>query len=185
MQGEYYLRGVMETASGFKLNADSTFEFFYTYGALDRYGSGKWKEVNGNIIFESRPRPERDFALTKSEKSPGNFTTIRIISDNKLVLHYVDAMIKNGIAVLQKSTDNDGVIRIPKQPVDSVALLFRLCPDRYSTFQISNKEHNYLEFRLEPWIAEVFFENFNLKFENNRLTGKHPLMRGEAFVYVK
>ena len=38
--GEYYLQGVIETASGFKLNDDSTFEFFFSYGALDRYGSG-------------------------------------------------------------------------------------------------------------------------------------------------
>lgn len=185
MQGEYYLRGVMETASGFKLNADSTFEFFYSYGALDRYGSGKWREVNGNIIFESRPRPQKDFALVKSEKSPGSFTTIRIIDNNEHILRYVDAVIKNGITLLEKSTDNDGIIQIPKQPIDSVALLFRICPDRYSSFQILNKEDNYLEFRLEPWIAEVFFEKFNLKFENNRLTGKHPLIRGEAFVYVK
>jgi len=28
--GAYYLKGVMETASGFKLNADSTFEFFFS-----------------------------------------------------------------------------------------------------------------------------------------------------------
>jgi hypothetical protein len=27
--GEYYLRGVMETACGFKLNEDSTFQFFF------------------------------------------------------------------------------------------------------------------------------------------------------------
>ena len=185
MKGEYYLRGVMETASGFKLNADSTFEFFYSYGALDRYGSGKWKQVNGNIIFESRPRPQKDFTLLKSEKSPGNFTTIRIIDNNENILRYVDAVIKNGISVLEKTTGNNGIIRIPKQPVDSVALLFRLCPDRYSTFKVPDKEHNYFEFRFEPWIAEVFFEKFNLKFENNRLTGKHPLMRGEAFVYQK
>jgi hypothetical protein len=28
--GEYYLRGVMETASGFRFNADSTFDFFFS-----------------------------------------------------------------------------------------------------------------------------------------------------------
>ena len=36
--GEYYLNGVMETASGFRVNADSTFEFFFSQGALDRQG---------------------------------------------------------------------------------------------------------------------------------------------------
>src|SRR5687768_17783125 len=67
MHGEYYLRGVMETASGFKLNTDSTFEFFYTYGALDRYGSGTWKQVDNIVTFNSRTQPGRDFAILKSE----------------------------------------------------------------------------------------------------------------------
>jgi hypothetical protein len=34
--GEYYLEGVMETASVFQLNPDSSFNFFFSYGALDR-----------------------------------------------------------------------------------------------------------------------------------------------------
>ena len=51
--GEYYLKGVRETASGFKLNADSTFEFFFSYGALDRMGSGTWQKQGDQIIFSS------------------------------------------------------------------------------------------------------------------------------------
>ena len=185
MQGEYYLRGVMETASGFKLNADSTFQFFYSYGALDRYGSGTWKQVDGNIIFNSRSQPAKDFAFIKSEKAPGNFMTLRIIDNNEMVLRYVDAVFKSGNAITEKSTDNNGMIKIPKQKFDSVALLFRLCPDRYSTFLIPDKEHNYFEFRIEPWIAEVFFKNFSLKVENNNLKGKHPLLEGTSFAYEK
>ena len=42
--GTYLLQGVREMASGFELKADSTFEFFFSYGALDRYGKGKWKQ---------------------------------------------------------------------------------------------------------------------------------------------
>ena len=55
--GEYYLRGVMETASGFKLNPDSSFQFFFSYGALDRMGSGKWTVRGNELILNSRPRP--------------------------------------------------------------------------------------------------------------------------------
>jgi len=29
----YYVRVVMETGSGFKLNEDSSFQFFYSYGS--------------------------------------------------------------------------------------------------------------------------------------------------------
>jgi hypothetical protein len=46
--GIYNLEGVMETASGFKLNADSTFEFYFSYGALDSMvkGSGNLSTIN-------------------------------------------------------------------------------------------------------------------------------------------
>lgn len=185
MQGEYYLRGVMEAASGFKLNADSTFEFFFSYGALDRYGSGRWKQVDGRIIFDSRPQPPKDFALIKSEKVPGNMTTIRIIDSNEMILRYVDAIVRQGNVSTEESTDEAGVITIPKQSLDSIALLFRLCPDRFSHFQVADKTDNYFEFRLEPWIAEVFFKDFTLKMENNKLTGKHPLLTGESYSFVK
>lgn len=185
MQGEYYLRGVMETASGFKLNDDSTFQFFYSYGALDRYGSGTWKQQNGKIIFESAPQPPKDFALLKSEIRKGSNTTIRIIDNNEMILRYVDVVFKAGNNYIEKSTDNEGLIEIPNRSVDSIALQFRLCPDRFSGFQIQDKTNNYFEFRVEPWIAEVFFKNFSLATDNNKLVGKHPLLRGESFNYLK
>ena len=34
--GEYSLKGMPEMAAGFKFNEDSTFQFFYIYGAADR-----------------------------------------------------------------------------------------------------------------------------------------------------
>ncbi len=185
MHGEYYLRGVMETASGFKLNPDSTFEFFFSYGALDRYGSGTWKHVNGNIIFDSRPQPPRDFALIKSKKVPGENTIIRIVDSNEMILRYVDANVKQGNLLIEESADEAGMITIPEKSIDSIALLFRLCPDRFSHFPVDDKTHNYFEFRLEPWIAEVFFKNLSLKLENNKLSGRHPLLTGESYSFVK
>src|SRR6476620_8502486 len=64
--GVYNLRCVMEMASGFKLNNDSSFEFYFSYGALDRYGSGKWSMNNDNIVFTSKPSPGKDFKLAGS-----------------------------------------------------------------------------------------------------------------------
>src|SRR5450432_943541 len=63
LPGEYYLQGVMETASGFLLKPDSSFQFFFSYGALDRHGSGKWAVKENKLILNSAARPEYDFAL--------------------------------------------------------------------------------------------------------------------------
>jgi len=185
MTGEYYLRGVMETASGFKLNADSTFQFFFSQGALDRGGSGTWSVKDGTIIFKSRNRPAKDFALLESKIIPGDTITIQIKDNNQHLLRYVDCSIKTKKGVLSESTNSEGIARFAFKEPETIALLFRFCPDRYSVFAVDDKRNNYFSFRFESWIAEVFFDHFALRIEDGQLTGGHPLLEGDRFSYEK
>jgi hypothetical protein len=186
LSGEYLLEGVMETASGFKLNADSTFQFFYSVGALDRYGSGKWSVYDSVVVFNtSKPRPAKDFAMITSRQIPGNLITIKIVEKNTVILPFTECSIKSGPLKTMKRANEEGFARFQKQDMDAISLLFTLCPDRPSVFPVSNATHNYYEFRIEPWIAEVFFEDFFLKIDHNRLMGDHPLLKGMEYSYVK
>ena len=183
--GEYYLSVVMETASGFQLSADSSFQFFFSYGALDRYGKGKWTlQKDSVIVFNSDKRPPLDFKLEKHETTKEDNITIQIDDANKNILRYVQGFIKTKSGAEPFEMNNNGVVQIKNQQVDSVALIFTLCPDRYSVFPVTN-ENNYFVFRFEPWIAEVFFENFTLKYADNTLTGKHPLLEEKEYTYEK
>src|SRR5688572_25938295 len=94
--GEYYLQGVMETASGFKLNADSSFQFFFMYGAMDRYGKGKWSVQGDTVIMTSTQQQTHDFALEKSEKGESDSITIRISDANEMLSRYLLCVIKGG-----------------------------------------------------------------------------------------
>ncbi|MEP7257128.1 MAG: hypothetical protein ABI687_02045 [Flavitalea sp.] len=187
MTGEYYLTGVMETASGFLLQPDSTFKFYYTYGALDRFGEGKWSlKENNKLELNSRPRPEKDFALITAKKIPGDFITIRIVDNNSMLLRYIDCAVGNA-ARSQKaiSTNDEGIALFRKDDAATIGLLFRLCPDRAATFKIEDPSLNYFEFRFEPWITEVFFDKFQLDIQEEQLIGKHPLLMGEKYTYLK
>src|SRR5687767_4228719 len=93
-EGEYYLQGVPEMATGFKLDKDNSFEFFLIYGALDRHGSGNWKEEKGQVIFQSKPWSGKDFALLKSKTVSDNSITIRITDNNENVLRYIAGSLK-------------------------------------------------------------------------------------------
>lgn len=182
--GEYYLRGVMETASGFKLNADSTFQFFFIYGALDRYGSGNWTIEDEHVVLQSKPWSGKDFALIESSES-GRGITVKVTDNNSIFSKHVFASLKNGEAGSWQPPGEKGAIQFPPQDISVITLVFEFCPERFSFFPIENKEHNYFEFRLEPWVMEVFFTNFQLTIEKNRLMGKHPLMVGEEYEYEK
>ena len=182
--GEYYLNRVKETASGFKLNPDGSFLFFFTYGAMDRYGSGNWTIENDQVILQSKPWHGKDFALIQHTTS-GKGITIKITDKNPIFQKHVFASLQNGKEGSWQPPDARGEIRFPDKEAGIITLVFEFCPERFTFFKIENKEHNYFEFRLEPWIMEVFFDKFRLKIEKYALSGKHPLLRGEKHEYEK
>jgi hypothetical protein len=49
LAGTYHLEGVMETGSDLLLRADGTFEWAFTYGALDLLAKGRWHAEGDGI----------------------------------------------------------------------------------------------------------------------------------------
>lgn len=184
-EGEYYLHGVPEMATGFKLDKENTFEFFLIYGALDRYASGKWKEEKEQVVFQSRSWSGKDFALLKSKTVSDDSITIRITDNNENILRYVAGSLKKGEDVSWQPADEKGFIRFPKQAVTVISLISEFSPERFSAFTPQNPLHNYFEFRFEPWLAEVFFNDFRLTITSEGLKGKHPMLTGDEFLYKK
>jgi len=182
--GEYHLQGVMETASALLLKPDSTFELYFSYGAMDRQGNGKWQFQDGKIILNSRPRPERDFALVTSKIASDDFTTIKIVDSNAQILPFFETLIKTAGGEKYGKMNQEGMFRIPKTKTTGIDLFFTLAPERYTSFPVESDD-NYFEFRIEPWIIEIFVENIVLKPEKDGLVGEHPLLKGDAFSYEK
>ncbi len=182
--GEYYLRGVTEVGSGFLLKPDSTFQFFFSYGALDREGSGTWQLKDKEIILNSRKRPEHDFALITSKRTGDDFITVRIVDSNSLLLRYVFAKLDFADTVVEEMTNNKGEIRFPKKEIKKLSLIFQFCPEKISEFNL-DREHNYFEFRFEPWLAEYFFSDFHLKLDGKDMKGKHPMLDEKEYSFIK
>lgn len=182
--GEYYLRGVMEVGSGFLLKPDSTFQFFFSYGALDRQGSGKWTVKDKEVIFNSKPWPLRDFALISSKAVNEDFITIKIVDNEKPLIRYVYVKLVSNGEVMEGMANEKGEIKFSKKRIDSLSLVFQFCPEKISVFQ-PDKSHNYFEFCFEPWIAEYFFNDFHLSLDKSGLRGKHPLLDEKEYFFQK
>lgn len=181
--GEYYLQGVMETASGFKLNNDSSFEFYFSYGALDRYGSGKWSVKKDNIILNSKPLPGKDFKLAGTSASENNFSTIKIEDKNTDLYRMVYCRAKSATQDSVFNFDENGIIDLP-YTADSIELLTELCPERSSVFALNKLPATYT-FNFEPWILEVFFKQDAFHYTNEYLEGKHLLLDDKIYRFVK
>ena len=174
----------MEVTSGIQLNEDSTFQFYFSYGALDRFGSGKWSVQSDYIVLNSRPYPGKDFKLVKSFYSKNNFTTIKIEDKNTNLYRLVYCLVKRAGGDTIINADKNGII-IVDYPVDSIHLLCELCTERVSSFPVSDKKNNYYTFNFEPWITDVFFKSFPLHHSENYLEGKHPLLDNKEYKFYK
>ena len=182
---EYYLRGVMEVGSGFKLNPDSTFQFFFSYGALDRSGEGRWTIANNQVILNSRELPGKDFVLTERKKTTKEGITIRITDPNKQLLNYVYCVLSSGASKVEQMSNKDGLIHFPLSKADTIMLTFEFCSERSSTFVISDPTHNDFSFRFETWLTEVFFKELKLNITAEGLEGQHPLLKSGTYRFVK
>ena len=50
--GHYYLQGVMETGSELVLDGQGGFEWYFSYGALDLAGRGRWRYAGADVVLE-------------------------------------------------------------------------------------------------------------------------------------
>ena|SRR5688572_2827528 len=183
--GIYYLEGVMETASGIKLDADSTFEFFFSQGALDRTGKGKWSKEGDDLILQSEGLPAPGFTLMKSEKRKDGKNTVVVNETNTMLLSFIYVQLTGaGIPEFLK-LGTDGKMEFGKGDVKKIELLFEICPERIHEFAPKRSGDNYFEFAIHPEILEVYTKNLKLKFTDGGLEGAHPLLKGEDFYYRK
>ena len=185
LAGEYYLQSVRETASGFRLNADSSFDFFFSQGALDRSGRGRWRVENGKLVLDSEKWPGTDFRLIESGTIKENGFLIEIAEENKSLLPFVDCLLKKAGNTNGGTTNSGGELFLENATADSILLQFKFVPERVSVFRVKNKAHNYYQFGFEPWLMEVYFKRFVLNFDRNELMGSHPLLQGDRFHYKK
>jgi hypothetical protein len=185
LAGEYYLQHVMETASGFQLNPDSSFAFFFSQGALDRTGKGHWYVHNGKLVLQSDPWPGLDFKLDSSSHSAHENILVQVVEKNRNLLPYVDVMLVKGDVVRDAALNQDGMARFPLMAPDTILLQFRFCAERYSAFPVKDHALNWFVFSFQPWVFDVFFKDFELEITSDGLKGNHPLLMGKVFEYSR
>ncbi|MEO6168012.1 MAG: hypothetical protein ABIO46_02950 [Chitinophagales bacterium] len=184
--GEYYLEGVMEVGSGFLLSEDHTFEFFFSYGALDRQGEGTWKMEDNKVALNSAPWPGSDFKLEKQQHRKQKGIVVQVIDKNTMILGYMSCMISGDGKTQELQTNNEGEVTFEPQHVDSISLYHQFFSDQLSVFPVKDTADNYFEFAFLPHIGTVFFNNFTLTLDKNELTGGHPVMKDDKeYRYVK
>lgn len=183
--GEYFLQGVREMASGFMLNPDNTFQFFFSYGALDRQSKGRWEQRGDTIIFNSEKWPGADFTLVKSETGDEKEDIlVELEQPNPMLAAYLYVSLADGAQDSWINFDQRGYVRLPPQPFNSISIMFEFCPERFTVIPVKQGYHHFTV-RPEQTLFDYYFNNFSLQLKEEGLKGKHPLLQEKEFVYAK
>jgi hypothetical protein len=182
--GTYYLEGVMEVGSGFQFNADHTFDFFFSYGALDRVAAGTWEQRGDSIILQ-HAKPPHDFKLVQAKKTGSGRITIKITDSNTLLLQNVFAEVKCGGSVYRDGSNEEGQVVFEGCKPSRISLIHPYFSERFSEFEVTQPDADYFEFTIEPWIADVAFDGLVFLLKGDTLTGPHPLLEPKEYTYTR
>ena len=157
IEGEYYFRK-MEMASGFNFSKDGKFQFFYTYGAVDRTASGSFTVKGDTLKLKSDKEPGNDFTITSQSKQ-GNGYSITFKHPNKyLVKDIVCMFIVNG-KIQEEYSDSNGEVHVDLPHCDSIYILHNLYPDVPTLVKDENNTNNKFTLELKPSLEQVSFKD--------------------------
>lgn len=172
----YQLYGKMEMASAFKFNPDNTFEFFYSYGAVDRQASGNYHLDGNNIILKSDKEAGQDFHIIKQNR--GKNPQIKVNAPQAWFASNVVCRFINGDQEEYVQTDDSGVAESSYSDCDVIMVLHGLYPDEWTLIKTKENQNQFFEIGLNPSLEQVSFNRSIATLENDIVTLDYEFLFG-------
>lgn len=173
MSGVYRLAGVHEMASGFNFKPDSTFEFFYSYGAVDRFANGTYAVKNDTLLLYSDKKPGDDFEIIE-QSIKGKTYKVIVRDENAFLTQKVIAITYFGELKKIYEANEEGVIDINTKNCEKIFLQHELFPDEATLIKDELNANTYFEVKLKPTLQEVSFTGALLRIKDNSITCNMP-----------
>lgn len=166
IQGEYYFRK-MEMASGFNFKPNGKFEFFFSYGAIDRSATGTFSVEGDTLKLKSDKEPGKDFTITGQSKEAKGYTLIFKDANKYLVQNILCIFLADGKKE-QAYTNDNGEIHIDLAHCDTIYVQHTLYPDIATLVKDKTNNNNRFTLSLNPSLEQVSFKGIDFKIENDK-----------------
>ncbi len=187
IQGAYYFNR-REMAAGFNFFADGKFEFFHSYGAVDRTASGTFLVEGDTLKLKSDKIGGRDFAITQQSKQGVGYT-IKFEHPNKYLLQHIVCMFFIDDKKLDEFTNINGEVKVDFPHCDKIFVQHALYPDIVTIVKDENKnsDNNNFTLTLNPSIEQVSFKWIDFKIVNGNMITCLPnyFMQLENIEFIK
>lgn len=161
IEGEYYFRK-KEMVAGFNFSADGKFEFFFSYGAVDRSAAGTFIIEGDTLKLKSDKEPGKDFTVTE-QTSQGSGYTITFDHPNKYLLDNIRCVFYINGEQREIFTDNKGIVIADIPHCDSIYVQHELFPDIFTLIKDKNNTNNTFKVTLNPSLEKVSFKGIDFK----------------------
>ena len=165
VQGEYYFRK-MEMASGFNFRADGKFEFFFSYGAVDRSATGTFSVEGDTLKLKSDKQPGKDFTVTSQSKQAKGYS-LKCNDANKYLLQNILCVFLADGQKQEAYTDSNGEVNIDLAHCDTIYVQHTLFPDIVTLVKDKTNDNNRFTLSLNPSLEQVSFKGIDFKIEND------------------
>lgn len=159
IQGEYYFRR-QEMVAGFRFTAEGKFDFFYSYGAVDRNATGSFTVEGDTIKLKSDKEAGKDFTVTE-ETTEGTGYTLTCQHPNTYLLDYIQCFVSVDGKMQEVQGDRNGVIHIDLPHCDKIYIKSLLYPDIPTLVKDENNTHNRFTLTLNPSLEQVSFKGID------------------------
>lgn len=165
IQGEYFFRKT-EMVAGFNFSAAGTFQFFFSYGAVDRTAAGSFIVEGNTIKLKSNKEAGKDFTVTAQSKEATGYT-IAFNHPNKYLLQNIRCVFFVNGKEEQAVTDNNGKVHVDLAHCDSIYAQHLLYPDILTLVKDAANKNNRFTLSLNPSLEQLSFKGIDLTIEND------------------
>jgi len=167
IQGEYYFRKT-EMVSGFNFSAAGTFQFFFSYGAVDRSATGTFSVQHNILQLKSDKEAGKDFTITSQSKQVKGYT-ITFAHPNKYLLSNIRCIFLVDGKQEEILSDSKGEVHVDLPHCDTIYVQHLLYPDIATLVKDATNENNRFTLTLNPSLEQVSFKGIDFKIESDKM----------------
>lgn len=165
IEGEYAFRKT-EMVAGFNFTAAGAFQFFFSYGAVDRTAAGTFAVEGNTIKLTSNKEAGKDFTITTQSKEASGYTINFNHANNYLLQNIRCIFLVNGKQE-EAVTNSNGELHVDFARCDTIYAQHLLYPDIFTLVKDATNENNKFTLALNPSLEQLSFKGIDLTIESD------------------
>ncbi|MCC6754249.1 MAG: hypothetical protein IT266_09750 [Saprospiraceae bacterium] len=170
LNGVYRLQNAREMEAAFEFSGDGKFQFYFVYGAADRFANGTYSMEGNTLKLNSNKKPGTDFTVIRESKSGKGYTVVLSAPQANLVAGVVTGICLVGQEKIMQESDSKGIIHFDAPACDKIYLQHQIFPDVLTLIKDLGNDNNYFEAGLNEVCMQVSFMGIDFTLNEDTLT---------------